>query len=318
MTTIHRLLAACALAFAMPAVAAPALLRVPALEVPGGGGRALRVRVTAPEHGRRLPVLIFSHGATYSGDDYRALAEDWAADGWLVLQPTHLDARILGTPADDPRQPRVWHLRRDDMVGILDHLAQIERDVPALRGRIDATRIVAVGHSYGGHTTELLLGATTRDPQTGAREDLSDPRIRGGILLSAPGGWDGVTQEWTQKGPFLDVDWSTMRKPALVITGDLDDSPMSTRGPVWHEDPYRRAPAGAVCLVTLAHAGHFLGGIGHDGPPAAHDPHDAPSVETVHAATLAWLQHLIGNERPWRAELVRLRHAPTVHSAACR
>lgn len=321
MNLILRLAAAASLALAAPlAAASPALLSYPDLFVDGAGNRGpIRVRLTAPAAGRQLPVLLFSHGAGYSGDDYLKLADYWAAHGFVVVQPTHLDARILHTAADDPRQPRAWHLRRDDMVAVLDALPAIAARTPALAGRIDAARIVVAGHSYGGFTAELLLGATTADPQTGARDDLSDPRILGGILLSAPGGFDGLTEEWTQRGNFLKVDWSTMTKPALIMIGQTDASPMSTRGADWHVDPFDRSPAGRVCLVAFTNAGHFLGGIGHDGPPAAHDPDDAQVVAMIQQATLAWARALVdGKPRGWEPERARLATAKGVQRVDCR
>ncbi|WP_329064236.1 alpha/beta hydrolase [Amycolatopsis sp. NBC_01480] len=49
-------------------------------------------RPTAPATGRDLPVIVFSHGMTLSVDDYAPLAGFWAAHGFVVVQPTHLDS----------------------------------------------------------------------------------------------------------------------------------------------------------------------------------------------------------------------------------
>ncbi len=316
------LLAAVLLVCSTASSAAPAVWSLPSLSVPANADRGgtIRIRVTLPTGHRRLPVILFSHGAGYSGDDYRVLADYWAAHGFVVIQPTHLDARILKLATDDPRLPRLWRLRRDDMVAILDHLGDIAAQAPGLAGRIDSHRVVAIGHSYGGHTTALLLGATTRDPASGARAALGDPRILGGVLLSAPGGWDGVTDDWRRKAPYLDMDWSTMRKPTLVMIGDLDDSPISSRGLVWHEDPHLRAPIGANCLVALSHAGHFLGGIGHDGPTTANDPHDSASIALVQVATLAWARRIVGaaGGPRWSAVRAQLARSDRVSKLDCR
>ena len=63
-------------------------------------GQDLQVRVTAPTAGRDLPVIVFSHGMTLDMDDYAPLAAFWAAHGFVVIQPTHLDS--LGLALDDP------------------------------------------------------------------------------------------------------------------------------------------------------------------------------------------------------------------------
>lgn len=307
---------------ACQAAAKPAaLLSFPSVSLPptAGRGEPIRIRVTAPARGARLPIVLFSHGATYSSDDYRWLADHLAANGFVVMQPTHLDSRTLKLPPGDPRQTRVWRLRRDDMIAILDNLDRIVAQAPALAGRIDGGRAVAIGHSYGGHTSELLLGATTRDPLTGRRDALGDRRILGGVLLSAPGGGDGLSPDWVRKGPFLQVDWSTMRKPTLVVVGDLDNPPMSTRGPVWHEDAFVRAPAGAVCLVALGRVGHYLGEAGHQrlGP---NEPDDPASIAIVQQATLDWARQLVDGTAPraWRPVAARLKRSDRVARASCR
>ncbi len=67
------------------------------------------------------------------------------------------------------------------MKAILDQLPEIERQAPAVAGRMDHARIGAVGYSFGGHTVGLLLGAQVNG------EDFSDPRISAGVLLTTPG-----------------------------------------------------------------------------------------------------------------------------------
>lgn len=73
-----------------------------ALEAPGRG-EDLRVRVSAPTTGSELPVVVFSHGFGSSLNGYGPLADFWAAHGFVVIQPTHLDSRTVGLPQDDPR-----------------------------------------------------------------------------------------------------------------------------------------------------------------------------------------------------------------------
>ncbi len=74
-------------------------------------GADLQVRVTAPTTGQDLPVVVFSHGFGESMDGYAPLAEFWAAHGFAVLQPTHLDSQTLGIAPDDPRTPVIWRFR---------------------------------------------------------------------------------------------------------------------------------------------------------------------------------------------------------------
>lgn len=131
-----------------------------------GRGEDLHVKVSAPVTGRELPIIIFSHGSGSSLDGYGPLTDFWAVHGFVVIQPTHLDSRTLSIPRDDPRTPRIWRFRVEDMKRILDQLDLLEAAVPGLSGRLDRSRIAAAGHSFGGQTAGNLLacGSSTRRP----------------------------------------------------------------------------------------------------------------------------------------------------------
>jgi len=73
------------------------------------------------------------------------------------------------------------------MSDVLDHLHTIADAVPGLTGRIDHTSVAVVGHSLGGLTASMLLGAQVLDLDTGTRKDQRDQRITAGVLLAAPG-----------------------------------------------------------------------------------------------------------------------------------
>ncbi|MEV7085466.1 chlorophyllase [Streptomyces sp. NPDC093085] len=232
----------------------------------------LQVRVSAPETGTGLPVILLSHGQGPSNNlsslnGYAPLVNFWASQGFVVIQPTHLSSRTLShLVADAPGAPFFWQSRSEDMSHILDRLDVIEKAVPLLAGRIDHTRIAAAGHSFGGFTSSLLLGARVTDPDTGKEVDLTEPRITAGVLLAAPGRGDVLNGPMADALPVLrTIDFSTMTAPALVVVGDEDDSPHFTdMGPAWHADPYTLGP-GPKSLLTLFGAGHALGGIpGHD------------------------------------------------------
>ncbi len=169
-----------------------------------GRGEDLHVRVSAPAVGRELPLLVFSHGFGLSLDSYGPLVDFWTAHGFVVIQPTHLDSRTLSLPPDDPRTPLLWRFRVEDMKRILDQLDLLETSVPGLSGRLDKSRIVAVGHSWGGQTASMLLGARVLDPQGGTEEDMSDSRIKAGVLLATPGkGGADLTPFAAENFPFM-------------------------------------------------------------------------------------------------------------------
>jgi fermentation-respiration switch protein FrsA (DUF1100 family) len=261
-----------------------------------GRGTDLRVRVSAPVTGRDLPVVLLAHGFGSSLDGYGPLADYWAARGFVVIQPTHLDSKTLDVPAGDPRRPQLWRFRVEDMKRVLDNLDAVEAAVPGLSGRPDRSRVAAAGHSFGGQTAGILLGLRVGDPQTGQAEDLSDPRVKAGVLLATAGkGGDDLTPFAAEHLPWLrHPDFGHMSMPALVIAGDRDILPLTVRGPDWTTDPYVLSP-GDKSLLTLFGAEHFLGGI--SGYQAAETTDENPGrVALIQRVTVAYLRHALSIE----------------------
>jgi predicted dienelactone hydrolase len=256
----------------------------------------LQVRVSAPVTGSGLPIILLSHGQGYSNhlsslDGYAPLANFWAAHGFVVIQPTHLSSRTLTLSSDDPEAPMYWRSRAGDMTRILDRLDEIEAAVPQLAGRLDRSKVAVAGHSMGGHTASLLLGARLTDPHDGTEVNLAEPRITAGVLLAAPGrGGDALTEFVAQNYAFFStIDFSTMTTPALVVAGEKDASAhLTVAGPDWHADPYFLAP-GPKSLLTLFDAEHGLGGI--SGYDVAETTDESPErVAVVQRLTWAYLR----------------------------
>ncbi|RAJ71220.1 putative dienelactone hydrolase [Streptomyces sp. Amel2xB2] len=278
-----------------PAPAPAPVVSVKPVVLPAPGrGEDLRVRVSAPATGSGLPLVLLSHGYGSSLEGYGPLADHWAAHGFVVVQPTHLDSRTLGLSADDPRRPRMWRFRVEDMQRVLDGFDVLEAAVPGLAGRPDRSRVAAAGHSFGGQTAGVLLGLRVRDPETGTAEDLSDPRVTTGVLLATAGtGGDDLTPFAAENLPWLrDPDFSHLTTPALVVAGDRDDLPLTVRGADWTTDPYRLSP-GAESLLTLYGAEHFLGGVsGYDSAETTDE--DPTRVALIQQVTSAYLRHSFG------------------------
>ncbi|MEU1272419.1 alpha/beta fold hydrolase [Streptomyces sp. NPDC005799] len=225
-----------------------------------GRGEDLQVRVSAPASGDDLPVIVFSHGFGWSMDGYLPLADYWAAQGFVVVQPTHLDSRTLGLPPEDPRTPRIWRIRIEDLTRVLDGLDVLEAAVPGLAGRLDRDRIAVAGHSWGAQTASALLGARVLGSDGKPGQDMSDPRVKAGVLLALTGLGDTLTPFAAEHFPFMKPSFDTMTTPALIVAGDNDQSALSTRGPDWFTDPYTYSP-GDKSLLTLFGGEHSLGGI---------------------------------------------------------
>ncbi|TFV85652.1 alpha/beta hydrolase [Blastococcus sp. CT_GayMR16] len=233
----------------------------------------LALRVSAPVSGENLPIILISHGhgpsnyvSSFYG--YGPLVDYYASRGFVVIQPTHLDSATLGLrEADHADAPLYWRQRALDMTLILDQLEAVEAAVPHVRGRLDRKKIAVVGHSMGGHTAGLLLGARLTDPDTGLEVDVSEPRIRAGVMLSAPGrGGDALSDYAAEHYQFFaNPDFSKMSTPTLVVAGENDDVQyLSTAGPSWFTDPYHLSPS-PKSLLTVVGAEHGLGGVaGYD------------------------------------------------------
>jgi predicted dienelactone hydrolase len=289
---------------AVPVVSVrPVVLRAPA--------RDLLVRVSAPTTGQDLPVIVFSHGFGGSSDGYGPLADHWAAHGFVVVQPTHLDSRTLGIPPDDPRTPLIWRVRVEDLTHVLDRLDVLEVAVPGLAGRLDRSRVAVAGHSWGAQSVSMLLGARVLGPDGTPGEDMSDPRVKAGVLLAAAGrGGADLTPFATEHFPFMNPSFADMVTPALVIAGDRDQSLLSVRGPDWFTDPYHLSPGGKS-LLTLFGAEHSLGGIpGYDSKETTDESPER--VALIQRLTWAYLRSALDIEDDsWREA-----HAALLSSSA--
>ena len=160
--------------------AVPVRLYMPlALPGPAGGGTA---------GGTAHPLVVFSHGIGGSRRGYSYLGRHWASQGYASLHLQHvgsdrnlwvgnplaLAGRLQAAAQDGEATDRVR-----DLSFALDQLL-----AGPLAAQIDASRIVAAGHSYGANTTLLAAGAQVQ--RGGQALALRDARIKAAIVISAP------------------------------------------------------------------------------------------------------------------------------------
>lgn len=196
---------------------------------------------------------------------------------------------------------------------VLDRLDEIEAAAPAFKGRLDHGKVAVVGHSLGGHTAGMLLGARLTDPKDEAAKgvNLMDPRVKAGVLLAAPGN-GGLSEMAAANYSFFNADFSHMTTRALVVVGDDDASPhLTVRGPAWHADAFHESP-GADALMTVLGAKHGLGGVsGYDAKET--DDADPERLEIVLRMTWAYLRSAFdGDGHAWTTA----REALQTHAAA--
>lgn len=260
-----------------------------------GRGIPLEVRVSAPVSGTNLPVLLFSHGNGWSLDGYAPLTAFWASQGFVVVQPTHLDSRRHGIGFDDERFGTIWSRRHDDLVRILDQFDAIERALPGVAGRMDRNTVVAAGHSWGAQTVQMLLGARIVEADGSLSADHRDERVSAGVLLAATGvGGEELHPFAKANFPFMNPSFAQLSAPTLVVAGDRDQSKMSSRGPDWFTDAYHRSP-GATDLLTLFGAEHSLGGIPNHEAAETTDE-DPERVAVLARLTAAYLRAAVTDD----------------------
>ena len=242
----------------------PVVLTVP------GRHADLEIKVSAPASGNNLPVILLSHGhgasnflSSYRG--YGPLVDFFAAQGFVVIQPTHQNSKALALPATLPEAPLFWSSRPADMTFILDHLDEIIATVPGLTGRVDKAKIAAIGHSLGGHTVAMLAGMEVTDPATGKIVNLTEPRIKAPVMIGLPGGPEGLNGAVRHHYPVMAAsNFATMTLPGLIVNGDKDRNLMFSDLDNWRADAYYQSP-GPKDLLTVFGAEHIFGGIsGYD------------------------------------------------------
>lgn len=265
--------------------ATPIVVTDTTLERPGGEP-ALPVRIAAPVTGTGLPVVLFSHGAYSSKDDYSALLDHWAAHGYIVVAVTHRDSTRLGAKRGN-NDPRFMQWRLEDMALVADRLPSLLGSLSGsgLAQRADTSRIAATGHSFGGLIAQTLGGAMLRDPASGKAASPRLPNVRATIIFSGAGAMPPVlTRE----------DFLTLTVPTLVTVGtdDLKQAP-DLSGYEWRRQPYDLIAPGNKYLLVLDGADHYLGGsVGRDDLPRSPQA-DAYIAAFRQASTLfldAWLK----------------------------
>ncbi|WP_405501602.1 alpha/beta hydrolase family protein [Streptomyces anulatus] len=277
------------------------VVAVKPITVPAPGRSVgLQVKVTAPLSGRNLPVIVFSHGNAWSLDGYEPLVDRWAAAGFIVVQPTHLDSRRNGIGWDDPRFATIWRVRIADLHAVIDGLGDILVQAGGLETRVDRERIAAVGHSWGAQTAGAILGARVLDADGVPGEDFSHPAVSAGALIAATGTGDTLTPFAAEHLPFMRPDYSTMTTPALVVAGGRDRSQLSTRGPEWFTDAYHLSPS-PKSLLAIAEGEHTLGGLAGEAVAETTDE-DPARVALVADAVSAYLHDALKiDDAAWTA-----------------
>ena len=105
------------------------------------------------------PLILFNPGSPGTPEDYEVLLADWAAHGYVVAAPEFPISSVAGPDdvawKDLPQQTK-------DARFVLDHVLDLDAGKVGIP-EIDAERIAAAGHSFGGATALSLVSTCCRD-----------------------------------------------------------------------------------------------------------------------------------------------------------
>ena len=275
----------------------------------------LEIKVTYPDGADTYPVIVFSHGLLGSKDGYQPLVRYWADNGYVVIQPTHYDSASFRKPTLTELRDLTplfvgWESRPDDIILILDQLANIESLLPGFLGKFDHGRIGMGGHSFGSHTA-MLIGGTQLSANSfgncGNVGSIANSNISGGassksnaggkqfrderplaFLLLSP---QGSGRALTETADFNQSAWDDFERPMMIVTG-TEDKGRRRQDHIWRSEAFKYGAPDDKYLMVIEGGYHGFGGITGTkffGSGPANDSH----VEWVQLSTLAFFDRYV-------------------------
>lgn len=256
-----------------------------AAEISDADGRRVPVSVFHPAAPGRYPLVAFSHGAFSSPDRYAAMLAPLAGAGLIVIAPMHLDSEDFRHAAPPPHAA-TWASRNADMALAFAAQAGIDERLGAAGISADRSRLVAIGHSYGGLIAQLQGGAIAVEPD-GSSMDRRNSAVAAVVAWSPPGPLPGLM---TAEG------WRTMTAPSLTITGTADVLPGFIDNWQAHRVSFDMAPPGDRMLWVGEGVDHYFGGV--FGRIKNTDPAVRAWFDRALVTTLAFIERRTGHASP--------------------
>jgi predicted dienelactone hydrolase len=158
--------------------------------------------------GCRHPLVVYSHGSQAWAGNGSSILRHLAAQGWVAAGPDHVGNTLVDNV--EPRPVSYSRTRVADVIATIDAIEALPEGDP-LHGRVDTSRVVVVGHSFGGQTAWLLAGPSFDTAAIAARceeselgctaEELAaydapaaDPRVAAVVPMDGTAGTDLVAQ----------------------------------------------------------------------------------------------------------------------------
>jgi poly(3-hydroxybutyrate) depolymerase len=204
--------------------------------------------VLPPPASTRAPLVVYSHGGRGFAGQISTVARQFVRNGWIVVAPSHPGQNLFDYQEILPYSfPAI---RAYDTLAALDFMENLPAEHP-LSGRVDTSRVLAMGHSYGGQNSWLLAGLpldiegiTARCADGCTPEDIAafeafrpEPRVVAGVSLD----------NLIDPNLFLDESFAEMTTPMLHISGTEGND---------GADIFRRAADANMTWVSLVGGCH--------------------------------------------------------------
>jgi predicted dienelactone hydrolase len=239
--------------------------------------RRVPIKVHLPQGTGRHPLVVFSPGAAGNWDSFlfhgRDLASHgyvalcvehvasntdrvkelaWEGDGWVKERSRKALLRVTTDPEAVLGRPR-------DVSFAIDRAEAWDARHAALKGRIDTSKIVVLGHSFGAYTTLAICGARPIldhlrppvAPGAGLAKSLADPRVTAGVAMSPQG--PGTSR-------FSRASYKTIDRPLLCFTGTKDEQfsyDGKLQAPKTRLEAFELMPPGEKTFLVLENADHM-------------------------------------------------------------
>ena len=201
--------------------------------------KEMTLRIYSPVEPGPYPVIVFCAGSSGDNDTFRLTSNYLASHGYVVVHNSYTRQRGLGNE----------QLTRNRVLDVELVLDALDGSLLPLEGKIDKSKIGAMGHSSGAYITQLIGGAVVS--WDGKQESFRDPRIDAILMYSGQGsGQQGLTR----------ASWQQLTTPMMAMTGSSDRGAFS-QAPSWRREPFElsRGPGKYLLWYDRGHHGSFSG-----------------------------------------------------------
>ncbi len=219
--------------------------------------RDVPFKIYFPAAAGKYPVIIFSHGLGGTCDGYEYIGVHWAKNGYVSVHIQHKGSddgvwRGKSNPMQEMRKATMDFEsilnRPKDVSFAIDQIDKLNKDEQSeLKGRCDMEKIGVAGHSFGAYTALASSGRKLVGPLGGSM-DLSDPRIKACIAMSAPA-------KGKEKSNNSYADYKV---PCMHMTGTLDDSPIGDTKASDRRIPFDSIEKAEQYLVIFKDGDHMI------------------------------------------------------------